>query len=194
MNIYDFDYTIYDGDSCKDIVLYGLKKHPFKTLKSLIKTNSLNKKYKKGLISFDIVKESLLSFIFKINNYEEFVNSFVNTHIHKMKPWYLERKTKNDVIVSASYDLWINKFAHELDIKYAIATKVDSKGKIIGKNCKREEKVRRIKELIGNKKIISAYSDSKADIPMLELTNNSYVVEGNKIYKYKRGYKFKYIK
>ena len=33
MNIYDFDGTIYDGDSCRDIVKYGLKKHPILTLK-----------------------------------------------------------------------------------------------------------------------------------------------------------------
>ena len=27
MNVYDFDNTIYDGDSTKDMVIYGLKKY-----------------------------------------------------------------------------------------------------------------------------------------------------------------------
>ena len=28
MNIYDFDGTLYDGDSTFDFILYSLKKHP----------------------------------------------------------------------------------------------------------------------------------------------------------------------
>ena len=43
MNIYDFDGTIYNGDSCRDIVKYGLKKHPFITLKALKAAKKLNK-------------------------------------------------------------------------------------------------------------------------------------------------------
>ena len=57
MNLYDFDGTIYDGDSCYDIVMYGLKHYPFITLNSLIKSGVLRKKYKKGKIEFEIVKE-----------------------------------------------------------------------------------------------------------------------------------------
>ena len=52
MNIYDFDGTIYNGDSCKDIIKYGMKKHPFITMKALKKAKKLNKEYKQGLVSF----------------------------------------------------------------------------------------------------------------------------------------------
>ena len=41
MNVYDFDNTIYDGDSTKDIVIYGLKKYPklvIPVLKQALKT------------------------------------------------------------------------------------------------------------------------------------------------------------
>ena len=191
MNIYDFDNTIYDGDSCKDLVLFGLKKHPIITIKSLIKSNSLNRKYKKGIIPFEPVKEELLSFIFKINNYEEFINMFVDTHINKIKKWYLENKTDHDIIVSASYDLWINKFASKLKIKHVITTNVDSNGKIIGKNCKREEKVRRLKSEYKNCIFETSYSDSESDKPILEVANSAYVVEGNIINNYSSNYKFK---
>ena len=88
MNIYDFDGTIYDGDSCRDIIKYGLKRHPIITLKALKKAKSLNKEYERGLVSFENVKETLLSFIFQIPNYPKFINKFVAAHMNKIKPFY----------------------------------------------------------------------------------------------------------
>ena len=191
MNIYDFDGTIYNGDSCKDIVIYGLKKHPKVTFESLKKAKKLKLDYKNGLIPFERLKEELLSFIFKIDNYPKFINDFVDSHMKKIKPFYLSRKTDNDVIISASYELWISVFARRLGIRYVIATRVDTDGKIIGKNCKGEEKVSRIRSLFQDSIISCAYSDSSVDIPLLELANTAYVVEGNKLITYRRGYKFK---
>ena len=191
LNVYDFDDTIYDGDSCRDIVKYGLRKHPFITLRALRKANALNKEYEKGLVSFDKVKETLLSFIFEIRNYPKFINKFVSSHMKKIKPFYNSRKTEHDLIASASYELWISIFARNLGVKYVIATKTDTDGHIAGPNCKGEEKARKIKQLFPNAKIASAYSDSSVDIPILELASVAYVVEGNKLITYKRGYEFK---
>ncbi len=191
MNIYDFDGTIYDGDSCKDLVLYGLKHRTSDTLKSLLKARRLNKRYKRGEIEFERVKQQMLSFVFKMPNYPRFLNRFVASHMDKIKPWYKSRILPNDVIASASYELWISMFARRLGVKYVIATKVDARGKIIGKNCKGSEKARRIKEMFPNVPINACYSDSSVDIPMLELSNNSFVVEGNKMITYEPGFKFK---
>ena len=81
MNLYDFDGTIYNGDSCKDIIIYGLKKYPKVTIESLKKARKLKKDYDKGMIPFEKLKEELLSFIFKINNYPKFINEFVDSHM-----------------------------------------------------------------------------------------------------------------
>ncbi len=191
MNIYDFDGTIYNGDSCRDIVKYGLMKHPFITLKALKKAKKLNKEYQNSLVSFERVKETMLSFIFEIPNYPKFINKFVLSHMKKIKPFYNSRKTQNDVIASASYELWISVFARNLGIKYVIATRTDFEGHILGKNCKGVEKVNRIRQVFPNATISCTYSDSSADIPLLEMSNVAYVVEGNKLITYKRGYKFK---
>ena len=72
------------------------------------------KDYKANLIKFEIVKESLLSFIFKIDNYEDFIDEFVNINMKKIKPWYLSQKKEDDIIITASCDLWIDKFANKL--------------------------------------------------------------------------------
>ena len=191
MNIYDFDDTIYDGDTSTDLVKWGLRKHPIITLKSLLKAYKLNKEYKKGKIPFERVKEVLLSFIFKTKDTNEFIKSFVKKHMKNIKPWYKDIQTENDIIATASYEIWINAFAKELGIKYVIGTKVDENGNIIGKNCKREEKVVRLKEAFPKAEFNNSYSDSSVDIPILELSKKAYVVEGNNLIPYKKGYKFK---
>ena len=58
MNIYDFDDTIYNGDTNRDILMYGFKKHPFLVLKALKKAKKLQNDYKRGVIEFERVKEA----------------------------------------------------------------------------------------------------------------------------------------
>ena len=138
MNVYDFDDTIYDGDTNRDLMKYSFKKYPFLVIKALIKTIIPFIKYKIKKIPFERVKEVMLSFIFEIPEYNKFIKSFVKDHMNNIKSWY--KVSKNDIILSASYYLWIREFANELGVKKVIATNTDKNGKIIGKNCKKQEK------------------------------------------------------
>ena len=191
MNIYDFDNTIYNGDTNKDILLYSFKKHPFKVIKALNKTKKLERDYKRGLITFERVKEAMLSFLFEIDDLNGYIEKFVSSHMKNIKPWYLSRKTDYDIVISASYELWIIPFCKKLGIKYVLATKTDKDGHIIGKNCKGEEKVKRLASTIPNAQIITSYSDSESYLPILNIAKTAYVVEGNKLIPYVKGYKFK---
>lgn len=191
MNIYDFDNTIYNGDTNKDILLYSFKKHPLKVIKALNKTKKLERDYKRGLITFERVKEAMLSFLFEIDDLNGYIEKFVSSHMKNIKPWYLSRKTDYDIVISASYELWIIPFCKKLGIKYVLATKTDKDGHIIGKNCKGEEKVKRLASTIPNAQIITSYSDSESDLPILNIAKTAYVVEGNKLIPYVKGYKFK---
>ena len=124
MNIYDFDDTIYNGDTNRDILMYGFKKHPFLVLKALKKAKKLQNDYKRGVIEFERVKEAMLSFIFEIKNYPKFINDFVDSHMKNIKPWYLNRRTQNDIIISASYELaLVMSEIKQLQREKAIATK-----------------------------------------------------------------------
>lgn len=192
MNVYDFDDTIYDGDTNKDIIKYALKKYPKITIKALLRARKVNKEYKRNLVLFERVKEEMLSFIFEIPNYPKFINDFVKEHMKNIKPWYLRNKSEHDIILSASYQLWISVFARELGVKNVIATRTDSNGKIIGLNCKHTEKVRRLREVVPDLSNINiAYGDSSNDIPVLDIAKSAFVVEGNKLIPYHKGYKFK---
>ena len=185
MNIYDFDNTIYEGDTGVDMVFYGLKKYPFKTLKCVIKGLKLRKKYK--TTNNREVKEAFFAFLYEIEDLNKFIESFIDSHIKNIKSWYKSEQKENDTIISASYDLWINPFCKRLGIKNVICTKVDDKGNIIGENCKGEEKVKRFKEEFPNVEVLKSYSDSSTDIPMLLLAHEPYIVDGNKIKPYTEG-------
>jgi len=191
MNLYDFDNTVYDGDTNKDIIKFFIFKYPSKVIKCLLKANKLKKEYKKGRVEFERVKEELFLFLSEIKDIDKLLNLFANKNMKKIKKWYLQNKNENDIIVTASYELWIKKFCDKLGVRYLIGTKIDSRGYIIGKNCKGEEKVLRIKYSLPSAIIKNAYSDSSSDIPMLKLAQNAFVVEGNKLIPYNDGYKFK---
>ena len=193
MNIYDFDNTIYDGDSCKDIITYSLKKYPIKVLKCLLKAKKLNKEYKEGKIEFEKVKENMLMFLFQIKDLDSYIIGFVNSHMYKIKKWYVMQKNTTDIILSASYELWIKVFCNKLGVK-CIATKTDNSGYIIGKNCKKEEKLKRLALTVPNAIVNESYSDSKSDEAILDIAKKAFVVEGNTIIPYVKGYNFKNIK
>ena len=186
MNLYDFDNTIFSGDSSNRFFWYSFLRHPLLVIVAIFKACFECLKYLFGKSNFGQIKAALFSFVKYISNLEEYINKYVLLNMHRIKKFYLEQKKENDVIISASFDFIIKPFCEKLDIKNVIATEYDTKeGKIIGKNCKGNEKVKRFYELFTKETIINeAYSDSLSDIPMLKLAKNSYLVKKEKIRKY----------
>lgn len=186
MNILDFDNTIYKGDTSKDIIKFSLVRHPILTINSILKTIPIYIKYILKKTTFEHVKTSLFSFLYKIDNLENYIDEFINIKINNIKNWYKNRNKKNDIIISASLELWIIPFCKKIGINNIIATKTDNKGNIIGLNCRGREKVSRLKKEYPNIIVNEAYGDSKSDIPMLELAKKAYLVKGEKLIEYKR--------
>ena len=87
MNMYDFDGTIYNGDSGVDFLKYSLKRKPFLVSKSIIKAYFKYLKYKRGKAEFKDVKEKIFSFVSDINNLDLFIKKFVNKHKSKIKKY-----------------------------------------------------------------------------------------------------------
>ncbi|MEG2457341.1 MAG: HAD family hydrolase [Bacilli bacterium] len=187
MNVYDFDNTIYNGDSGVDLIKYTFSLHPFLILKHIFKSIPYLIKYLLNKIEVEEFKENLFSFLKYIENIDIFIEEFVNKNINKIKPWYKRQQQPSDLVASASYDLWINIFCEKLGIKNIISTNIDkSTYKLISKNCSKEEKLRRIKEQYPNIKIKTTYSDSKNDIPLLKSGERGVMVKGNEMYEYYR--------
>lgn len=191
MNVYDFDDTIYRGDTSIDLIKYTLIKHPFLMLKYIFKFIKKGVLYKLNKVEFKEVKETLFMFLIEIKDLDKYLEKFTDKYMKNIKSWYKEKQKKEDLVISASYTIWIKKFCDRLNIKNVIGTEVDLKtGKIIGNNCSGEEKLKRFDKLFPNIEILESYSDSKKDIPLLERAKQGYVVKGDKITPYKKEYKF----
>ncbi len=186
MNIYDFDDTIYDGDSGVDFFFYSLKKGKVKVsciFKALYK--ALLKIFKKS--NMKEIKDELFYYIKDIKDLDSFVEDFWDKHEHKIKKWYLDNQKENDVLMTASSDIWICPICKRINIRRVICTKVDRKTwKIAGENCKGKTKIKKFNELYPNARVENAYSDSLSDLPMFEISKNAFLVKGNKLIKYEK--------
>lgn len=186
MNIYDFDNTIFNGDSSVKFIKYSFIRHPFLLLFSLLKTFKEIIKYLFKKSDLGNIKSELFSFVKYLKNFDEYMNKYVLKMQKNIKKFYLNGQKDDDVIISASFEFIVKPFCEQLGIKHVIATKYDVKnGRIIGNNCKGEEKVIRFKELFSNKEVNKAYSDSLSDIPMLRLAKDAYLVKGKQLINFK---------
>ncbi len=70
-----------------------------------------------------------------------------------------------------------------MGVKTLIGTRCAAKtGRLIGKNCKGEEKLRRIAEVVGEFEIRAMYTDdAKADGPLLARAEEGYIVTHGKL-------------
>lgn len=184
MNVFDFDGTVYNGDSSIDFWLFCAKQNVaiFKFLPHQIKGFFL-------FISKKISKEEFKSHFFRfikgIDNLDLAVKQFWDKNEKKIKIWYVQMHKDDDCVISASPEFILKEICKRLGINNLIATKVDiHTGKIIGKNCHGKSKVGLFKERFEDAFIDSFYSDSKSDLPMARLAKKAFFVRGNKIYKW----------
>lgn len=181
INGYDFDKTIYASDSSVDFYKFCLKKN--KKLLLMLPNQIYGLiLYILGIIDKTKAKEYIFSFLKKIDNVDLYIKEFWKENKKKIKGWYLKQKKETDVIISASPEFLLKPLEKELKVK-VIASKVDKKtGKFELANCHDHEKVRRYKEEIKNKQLASFYSDSMSDKPMMDISENAYLVKDNTIY------------
>lgn len=179
MNVYDFDGTIYNGDSTIDFFLFALKNKP-----------SLITYLPPQIIGFflyglrKITKTQLKEYYFKFLegiDTVRLVDRFWNENHKKIYPWYLSQQDPNDIIISASPEFLLKPICKRLGIQFLIASKVDiTSGKFIGENCKGVEKVRRLEEQHNITHIENFYSDSPSDLPLAKIANHAFFVKYGK--------------
>ena len=185
INAYDFDGTIYDGDSSVDFYFYCLKhnkkvllvfpKQVFGIILYILKINDKTK-----------MKESIFSFLKYMQDIDKLIDDFWNEKNKNIKEWYLKQKKDNDVIISASPEFLLKPLEKKLNVS-VIASIVDKNtGKFNSKNCHDYEKITRYEKQFKNK-INNFYTDSiRADKALLEYATNGFIVRGNEITKYEK--------
>ena len=187
LTVYDFDGTIYDGDSTFDFIKFLIKKDK-SILLHIPKMTLFLIRYKTKSINKETMKECFFEIFNKFENIDELVNEFWNNNQNKLKTFFTEKKShKDDIIASASPQFLLEPIAKKFKVKYLFGSPVDKKtGKYNGINCHGVEKVRLINNKYKDCIIDEMYSDdANADGPLLEVANKSYIVKKNKIIDYK---------
>jgi len=146
--------------------------------------------YKIKVITNQEAKEKVLGYFFRGTDVTEFDRMAVEFSKIKLPSLIRSKAQKeiltlqNDnidvVIVSASPENWIRHWCFEKNL-ILIASVLETRdgkitGKISGKNCHGQEKVRRILEKYSIEEYneVYAYGDTKGDLPMLGLATKPY--------------------
>ena len=186
MNVYDFDKTIYNGDSTLDFYIFSIKKNLL-LLRYFPKQFSGIILYHLKIINKEKYKEFFFSFLNGIKNIDDEIKKFWGKNEKKIKNWYSNQKNEKDVVISASPEWLLKPITDKLEINL-IATKVDKKtGRFDSLNCYGNEKVKRFKEKFPNEEIENFYSDHHSDTPMFLIYKNAWIVKGEKIEKWTDG-------
>ncbi len=176
MNVYDFDGTIYKGDSTVDFYRFVLKRYPA-ILRHLPAFFAAAVRHKVKKCSTKELKTCFFRFLSDIPDAEHEVEQFWETHFQKIMPWYLQQKQETDVIISASPVFLLEKPCQKLGIRTLIASRVNIQtGMFSGENCKGEEKVRRFRETYPCEQVDQFYSDSDSDLPMAKIAEKSFLI------------------
>ena len=184
MNVYDFDNTIYNGDSTLDFFLFCLKKHP-KIIKYIPRQIYGFILYKSHKITKKEFKEMFFSFLSCLVDAKSDVASFWKKNEQKIKPWYISQRSNTDIVISASPRFLLEMICQELNINDLIASEVDiTSGKFSGENCHDEVKVILFRKKYPDSIIDNFYSDSISDLPMAKIATNAYLVKKSVITKW----------
>ncbi|MDD3027358.1 MAG: HAD family hydrolase [Erysipelotrichaceae bacterium] len=182
---YDFDDTLIHGDSNKYIFLYGLRRRPLFIL-SVFPIAIYFIGYKLKLCPINKAKSIWLRPLKWMDDkeLEDFYKTEIMPHYYDNVVANLKAQYEAGYLVyicSASVEAYLLKT--DLPYHFLSGTRTKVRGGrytnlVIGKNCKRKEKVARIQEVLDGAGLAIdyensyAYSDSPSDWPMLKLVKN----------------------
>lgn len=197
--IFDIDYTITKKETLMEFYKYSLEED-IKNIRFLPRALYSGLMYGIGIYDERRVKECFLKFIDNIEEekLQELVKRFYKNRLSKIlykdavDMMYKLKKEGYDIyLISASPEFYINEFYNIDVVDKVIGTRFEFKeGKFIrnmlGNNCKGEEKVKRLKEVLSKENIkvdfknSYMFSDSLSDKPLLDLVGKPYLINYKK--------------
>lgn len=177
MNVFDFDKTIFRGDSTAKFYKYCLVKYPKVWLHIPSMAVAFAKYYvfRKGTKT--MCKEVFYRFLSEIPDTDAAVEDFWSKNLDGVFDWYKKVHKETDVVISASPEFLLEGICKKLGVEKMMASRVDKKtGKYEGENCHGEEKVRRFYEAYPDGVIENFYSDSVSDAPLARIAKEAFII------------------
>lgn len=182
MRVFDFDNTIYNGESVFDFYLFSIKYNP-KVAKYIFIVLLNLVKYKLGKTTMQdlqqAVKKYASAYLNAFADKEMLVKRFWDTHMKKIKPWYTPRP--DDVILTASFNLIMDEVCARLGIKNCICSVVDRETMQISYINFSENKRKIYLEKYKDRSVDEFYTDNRLDQPMIDIAEKAFLVKGSKI-------------
>ena len=197
--IFDIDYTITKKETLMEFYKYSLEED-IKNIRFLPRALYSGLMYGVGIYDERRVKECFLKFIDNIEEekLQDLVKRFYKNRLSKIlykdavdMMYKLKNEGYDIYLISASPEFYINEFYNIDVVDKVIGTRFEFKEgkfirKMLGSNCKGEEKVKRLKEVLSKENIevdfkdSYMFSDSLSDKPLLDLVGKPYLINYKK--------------
>ncbi len=188
VNVYDFDNTIYDGETLIDYIMYYIKHDP-RIWKYVPKLLFIAFKDACHLFTVEEAIKAYASFLegyyIKLENPAENIVDFWDKNEKKIKPWYAEVQKESDIIVSGTLDFILEEIAKRIGFKRYVGSSIDENTGKFRRLCFLDNKVKYFRELFPDAEIENFYTDSLNDKAMMDISENVYLVKKDKITKIK---------
>ena len=185
MNVYDFDDTIYDGESCLDFFFYYIKKTPY-LIKYLPRALYAVLRYKLGKVTVEQALEKYApmveEYLAGIEDIEADCEDFWDKHIHKIRPFYKDIQREDDIIVTGSPEISVKVICRRLGIQQYVGSLIDPDTGKITRLCMRSNKIPAFLSAYPDVLIENFYTDSqKNDKSLIDMAEHAFLVKGNRI-------------
>ena len=180
MNVYDFDNTIYDGESGVHMFFYYLKKRPGlvrfapQVFRGVID-------YKRGRVNFDQAIQRvggvLRPFLEGIKDYAADARDFWDKHERRLRPFYRQMHRPDDLIISASPEQSLREICARLGVAHYIGSVINEETSTLEFACFRENKVKAFRERYPGREIDVFYTDSMNDKPLMDIARQVFLVK-----------------
>lgn len=187
---FDFDGTLTRRDTFIPFALFVVG--PWRWIKGLVQLIPNIALFLLRQISRQQLKEKAIALFFGGMRHadlqregEEFAREIIPKLLKKraleQMTWH-QKEGHRVILISASPEIYLNPWAQQMGITHVCSSKLEVNGGgritglIVGLNCRGPEKVRRLKELLGEEKTyeLYAYGDSPGDRELLDFADHSF--------------------
>jgi len=180
MNVYDFDNTIYNGESALHFFLFCLKKRPLlaryipSALRGIVD-------YKRHGVSIDQVARRytkvMKACLSGIGDYRDTARAFWDKHERRINGFYKPLQRPDDLVISAGPEQSLREICARLGVRHYIGTVVNETTGEMEFVCFKENKVKAFRERYPGCEIDNFYTDSINDKPLMDIANHVFMVK-----------------